>query len=51
MTIKEIREEICDHYCKYPELIEDGKILYSICDKCPLVDLEVDDERYLEQSN
>ena len=49
MTIEEIREEICDHYCKYPELIEDGKILDSICDKCPLDNfMEDEHERYLE---
>lgn len=40
MEFKEIREDICDHYCKYPEMLDDEKVLMIICDSCPLVMLE-----------
>lgn len=40
--IEEIKEDICDNYCKYPCEIADDNVLKVICDKCPLNRLEGD---------
>ena len=29
-------EQICDNYCKFPELIKNEDILHKICEGCPL---------------
>lgn len=29
-------EQICDDYCKFPELIKNLDILHRICEECPL---------------
>lgn len=34
--IEEVKCEICDNYCKYPNEIKDDEELYDICEKCPL---------------
>ena len=41
--VKDIQEqaerllgEICDHYCKYPEVCASQEDLDAICDGCPL---------------
>ena len=46
MTLAEIRENICDEYCKYPFNTETQAELNEICDKCPLNKMEdlIDDE-------
>ena len=37
--IEEVKTDICDNYCKYPNEIRDEDELYDICKKCPLVRL------------
>lgn len=34
--IEEVKTEMCDNYCKYPNEIKDDEELYDICEKCPL---------------
>lgn len=34
--IEEVKTEMCDHYCKYPNEIKDDEELCDICGKCPL---------------
>ena len=34
--IEEVKIEICDNYCKYPNEIKDDEELYDICGECPL---------------
>lgn len=36
--IEEVKTEICDNYCKYPELFsaEEEEVLYGMCEDCPL---------------
>lgn len=40
--IEEVKEEMCDHYCKHIEKIQGGgeeafeKLVEEFCDKCPL---------------
>lgn len=31
-----VAEQICDYYCKFPELIKKEDILHRICEGCPL---------------
>lgn len=38
--IEEVKEQICDYYCKYPFEYQDNEILEVICNKCPLNKLE-----------
>jgi hypothetical protein len=41
---EEIKTEICDHYCKYPDIYdtredsdeEYGKMIKEVCNSCPL---------------
>ena len=39
--LEEIKEDICDNYCKYPTEYEDNEILEVVCNRCPLNKLEV----------
>ena len=41
--IEEIKEDICDNYCKYPVEVADDSVLRVICNKCPLNRLEGDE--------
>ena len=41
--IEEIKEDICDNYCKYPTEYEDNEILEMVCNRCPLNKLEGDE--------
>ena len=41
--LTEIKEDICDNYCKYPIEIADDSVLRVICNKCPLNRLEGDE--------
>lgn len=34
--LQEIVAEICDHYCRYPYMLEDQERLDGICKGCPL---------------
>lgn len=34
--IEEIKEQMCDDYCKYPLEYQDNEILEVICNRCPL---------------
>ena len=40
MTITEIKESICDNYCKYPFNTETQAELNEHCRECPLNELE-----------
>ena len=42
--IEEVKNDICDNYCKWPFNTETQADLNEICEKCPLKRLEVDDE-------
>lgn len=42
--LTEIKEDICDNYCKYPTEIADDSVLRVICNKCPLNRLEFEKE-------
>ena len=33
--IEEVKTEMCDHYCKYPDVLPED-VLWSNCEKCPL---------------
>ena len=46
MTIQEIKEAMCDEYCKYPFNTETQADLNEICETCPLNKMEdlIDDE-------
>lgn len=49
IKLEKVCEQICDHYCQYPKLIDDEDVLINICDKCPLDNfMEDEHERYLE---
>lgn len=40
--LEEVKQEICDDYCKYPTLVDDREDLFaddSPCMKCPLTRL------------
>ena len=34
--LDDIKEQMCDEYCKYPYEIADDEMLMIICNKCPL---------------
>lgn len=34
MDVDKIVEEMCDHYCKYPDM--DDEITETVCKDCPL---------------
>lgn len=35
--IEEVKNNICDHYCKYPSEIKDyDELIETVCSKCPL---------------
>ena len=44
--IEEIKEDICDNYCKYPVEVADDSVLRVICNKCPLNRLEIGSDYY-----
>jgi len=33
--VEEVKTEICDNYCKYPDILPE-EVLWSECEKCPL---------------
>lgn len=33
--VEEVKQEMCDIYCKYPDVLEED-VLWSTCEKCPL---------------
>ena len=33
--VEEVKTEMCDEYCKYPDVLEED-VLWSTCEKCPL---------------
>lgn len=33
--VEEVKTEICDNYCKYPDVLPED-VLWSNCEKCPL---------------
>lgn len=35
-AIDNVKEQMCDEYCKYPYEYEDSEMLEVICNKCPL---------------
>lgn len=39
--LEEVKEDICDNYCKYPTEYEDNELLEVVCNRCPLNRLEV----------
>ena len=34
--VEEVKEEMCDKYCKYPEEYEGSEMIDVICVDCPL---------------
>lgn len=36
LVLEEIKEKMCDQYCKYPEQEKSAMRLRIICDECPL---------------
>ena len=44
IKIEEIKNDMCDNFCKWPFNTETQADLNEICEKCPLQRLEVDDE-------
>lgn len=42
--IDSIRERMCDEYCKWPGMPVQ-RVLYDICNKCPLNELEASAEK------
>ena len=40
--LEDVKEDICNHYCKYPVEIADDQLLMVFCNKCPLNRLEGD---------
>ena len=40
MNIEEIKEQICDEYCKWPFITETQADLNEICEKCPMNNLK-----------
>ena len=40
-SIEEIKEQICDNYCKYPCML--NCYLEDICNECPLNELKEED--------
>ena len=34
--IQEIKEEMCDKFCKYPIWLADDEALMVVCNRCPL---------------
>lgn len=34
--IQEIKEEMCDKFCKYPIMLADDEALMVVCNRCPL---------------
>ena len=40
MNIEEIKEQICDEYCKWPFIVDNEGDLNEICENCPLNKLE-----------
>lgn len=40
MEIEKIKEEMCDKYCKMPDLASDQEELDEFCKYCPLNNLE-----------
>ena len=40
--LEEIKEKMCDDYCKYPGEVP-FKSLLDRCEKCPMNELEVED--------
>lgn len=37
--IESIREAFCEHYCKWPDQIDDEKVMDDICEACPMWEL------------
>lgn len=44
-VIKEVKEAMCDKYCKYPFEIADEEALLIVCNRCPLNRLEIGKEK------
>lgn len=47
MNVQQIKAEICDHYCKFPDQYDDGDqfLVQEIeCVNCPLNELEGDED-------
>ena len=40
--LDEVKEKMCDSFCKYPEQCFDDDDLTDKCDKCPLAKLKVE---------
>ena len=40
MTLEEIKEEMCDNYCKWPHMCYIDDWLWRHCEECPLNKLE-----------
>lgn len=34
--IEEVKCDICDNYCKYPDVLDDEEVLTGTCEQCPL---------------
>lgn len=35
-----ICSDMCDNYCKYPNMISDHDELMEVCEKCPMLKLQ-----------
>lgn len=51
IKLEKVCEQICDHYCQYPKLIDDEDVLINICDKCPLDNFMFDGKREMEDEH
>lgn len=40
MKLDEIREQMYDHFCRYPDTVASQEELDDICESCPINDLQ-----------
>ena len=48
--INDVIEDMCDHYCMWPEKAVDDYELEDVCDNCPLNNI-VNDDYWEEREN
>lgn len=40
-VLDEVKQNICDKYCRFPYEVEDQEQMDELCERCPLNKLEV----------
>ena len=48
IMLEEVKEEICDEYCKWPFNTEDQAELNVYCAKCPLNRITEDEDEHIQ---